>query len=99
MLGGVAAFSALNLLRKSGYFSRPLASRGISLQSLSNWGGSRGFPQGQCRAPWARPPEGVKQDAHRKGSAHSPEPTAVKRIKKGTARSAALGAGPGKPRK
>lgn len=35
--GGVAAHSELNLLRKSGYFSRPLALTGISLQSLSNW--------------------------------------------------------------
>lgn len=39
--GGVAAFSEPNLLRKSGYRSLPLALMGISLQSLSNWRGSR----------------------------------------------------------
>lgn len=35
--GGVAALSELNLLRKSRYFSLPLALTGISFQSLSNW--------------------------------------------------------------
>lgn len=38
---GVAALSELNLLKKSGYFSLPLALTGISFQSLSNWRRSR----------------------------------------------------------
>ena len=41
-----AAFSELKLLRRSRYCSLPLASTGISSQSLSNWQRSRGHLPG-----------------------------------------------------
>lgn len=45
LLGGVAVFSELNLLRKSRYRSRPLAVTGISFQSLSNCEEAEGRPR------------------------------------------------------
>lgn len=46
VVNGVGALLELNMLRRSRYFSLPLALTGILLHSLSNWQRSRSQSQG-----------------------------------------------------